>query len=271
MALQMSWKRGGSKRESLLLLHGIGSTSDDFAAVRPMLEESFDVLAPDLAGHGESPKLAAIPTVAALADALEADLDELGVGRVHVLGNSLGGRLALELAVRGRALSVVAISPSGVSLPLERIHQGSAMSATRTVMRSLSQWIDPMARWPLGRSMLLWGMRSAPWRASEADAHALAGGFAGAKGFWSTLWWAVLFDVPAHLDRINVPVVLVEGTADMVTKGQTARYLALIPSASFVPLWGAGHAPQSDTPHAIVAVVRQAAADAQEPDRIQAA
>jgi pimeloyl-ACP methyl ester carboxylesterase len=39
----------------------------------------------------------------AIADAVTADLDELGVGRVHVLGNSIGARIALELAIRGRA------------------------------------------------------------------------------------------------------------------------------------------------------------------------
>ncbi len=52
------------------------------------------------------------PTAAALADQLERDLDAAGVDRAHVVGNSLGGWLALELAARGRALSVTALSPA---------------------------------------------------------------------------------------------------------------------------------------------------------------
>jgi pimeloyl-ACP methyl ester carboxylesterase len=203
----------------------------------------------------------ALPTVSALADAVEADLAELGVGRVHVLGNSLGGRLALELAVRGRALSVVAISPSGMGTPVERMYQGLMMTTRRLVMRSLRGVIAPSARSAFGRTLLSTGMRSAPWRASEAEVHAVAGGLAGAHDFWVTMWWAVLLDVPADLHKIDVPVVLAEGTADLLTCGQTSRYLTLVPGSSFVPLWGAGHAPQSDTPDAIVELVRRAAAD----------
>jgi pimeloyl-ACP methyl ester carboxylesterase len=69
-----------------------------------------------------------------------------------------------------------------------------------------------------------------------------------------------LGDVPADLHKIDVPVVLAEGTADVITNGQTSRYLPLVPGARFVPLWGAGHAPQSDAPHTIAELVRQAAA-----------
>jgi pimeloyl-ACP methyl ester carboxylesterase len=262
MALQMSWTRCGRGEERLVLLHGVGSTREDFAAIRPLLDEHFDVLSPDLPGHGRSAKLLALPTVSALADALEADLDELGVGRVHVLGNSLGGRLALELAVRGRALSVVALSPCGMSLPVERMLQGLVMTTRRLVLRSLRGEIAPSARSTLGRSLLSAGMRSAPWRTSEAEAHAVAGGFAAAEDFWSTLWWAVLGDVPRDLHKIDVPVMLVEGTADVISGGQTARYLTSVPGATFVPLPGAGHAPHSDAPHAIVRLVRRAAAAA---------
>src|SRR3712207_8230105 len=109
MPLRLSWSRAGSG-EPLLLLHGIGTTHDDFTALRPQLDAEYRVLAPDLPGHGESAPLAGRPTVAAITDALEADLDDLGYERVHVLGNSTGARVALELARRHRARSVVAIA-----------------------------------------------------------------------------------------------------------------------------------------------------------------
>ncbi len=243
----------------MVLLHGIGSTREDFAAVRPELEKSFDVLSPDLPGHGRSARLRRPMTVRALADALEADLDELGVGRVHLLGNSLGARVALELATRGRALSVVAISPSGVNWPVERVYQGLVMSGRRLQSRALRPVIEPLAGTQLGRTMLLTGLRSAPWRSSQGEAPSLRGGFPAAEGFWRMLWWGVLLDLPTGLDRITVPVVLAQGTADLVGGGQTPRYLLLIPGSRFFPLWGAGHAPQSDTPAAIVDLVRQAA------------
>jgi pimeloyl-ACP methyl ester carboxylesterase len=112
VTLRLIWDRAGSG-EPLLLVHGIGTTHADFAALRPSLEGEYDVLAPDLPGHADSPPLSTRPTVGAITDALEADLDALGVERVHVLGSSIGARIALELAIRGRARSVVAIAPSG--------------------------------------------------------------------------------------------------------------------------------------------------------------
>jgi pimeloyl-ACP methyl ester carboxylesterase len=258
----MTWSRDGRGAAPLLLLHGIGSTREDFTAVRPQLEEDFDVLAVDLPGHGRSPTLARRPTVAALADAVEADLDSMQVDRVHVLGNSLGGRIGLELAARGRALSLVAISPSGLNVPAERMYQATGIVVSRFVLRRLRRLIEPAARSVVGRTFLLSGLRTAPWRASEVEAAALKDGFAGAEGFWSMLWWALVIDVPTGLRRIEVPVVLAQGTADVIAAGQTPRYLWLVPGSSFTPLWGAGHAPQSDSPEAIVMLVRRAAAAA---------
>ena len=255
MTSQLFWDRAGSG-EPLLLLHGIGSTHDDFTALRPRLNADYRVLAPDLPGHGRSPALPGKPTISAIADAIVADLDELGVGRVHVLGNSIGARIALELAVRGRARSVVAISPSGLNTPAERAYQGVLMSGNRLILRRLRPFLPALARTTLGRTALLTGLRSAPWRSSETEARALREGFAAADAFWQMLWWGILADVPTGLDRIDCPVVLAQGTADLVAVGQTPRYLAAIPGARFVPLVGAGHAPQSDAPGAILMLVR---------------
>jgi pimeloyl-ACP methyl ester carboxylesterase len=261
MTLQLYWDRAGSG-EPLLLLHGIGSTHDDFTPLRPQLDAEYRVLAPDLPGHGRSAALPGRPTIAAITDAIVADLDELGVDRVHVLGNSIGARVALELATRGRARSVVAISPSGLNTPAERVYQGALMGGNRLVLRRLRSLLPALARTTFGRTVLLAGLRSAPWRSSQTEARALREGFAGADAFWQMLWWGIVADIPTRLDRIDCPVILAQGTADLVAVGQTPRYLAAIADARFVPLIGAGHAPQSDTPGAILALVRDATAAA---------
>ena len=248
--------------EPLLLLHGIGSTRDDFSALFPRLAEHFDVLSLDLPGHGESPVGTRPPTVAALTDAVEADLDARGMGRVHILGNSLGARISIELAARHRARSVVAISPSGLGLPPERLHQGLMMSTSRGLMHTFRSTIAPLAASPVGRGLLLAGMRARPWEATESEALALRGGFADATNFWAMLWWGILQDVPRGLHRIDVPVILAQGAVDVIGAGQTPRYLALIPGSRFELLAGAGHAPQSDAADAILALVHRAAASA---------
>jgi pimeloyl-ACP methyl ester carboxylesterase len=250
--------------EPLLLLHGIGSTRDDFSALLPPLAEHFDVLALDLPGHGGSPVGTWPPTVAALTDAVEADLDARGLGRVHILGNSLGARIGIELAVRHRARSVVALSPSGLGLPTERLHQGVLMATARTLTRTLRPLLGTLARTPAGRTALLAGMRARPWEASESEALAMRGGFADSTCFWSMLWWAVLQDVPTDLHRIDVPVLLAQGSVDVVGAGQTPRYLALIPGSRFRLLPAAGHAPQSDAADAILDLVRETSVRGQE-------
>jgi len=52
------------------------------------------------------------------------------------------------------------------------------------------------------------------------------------------LWWGILSDVPTGLERIDCPVILAQGTADLVAAGQTRRHLAAIAQARFVPLVG---------------------------------
>src|SRR3954468_1566606 len=77
------------------------------------LECRHEVLAPTLPGHAGGPPLDGEGTGTLLAEALERVLDEAGFATAHIAGNSLGGHLALQLAARGRADSVVALAPAG--------------------------------------------------------------------------------------------------------------------------------------------------------------
>src|ERR1700727_3489139 len=106
-------RRGG--RSPMLLIHGFAGTPATWTPLLPALEQHHDVLAPTLLGHYGGPGyLAGSPaTPAAMADALERDMDSAGFQQAHLVGNSLGGWLALELAVRGRALSTTALAPAG--------------------------------------------------------------------------------------------------------------------------------------------------------------
>lgn len=257
--------------EPLLLLHGIGSTRDDFAGLLPVLQEHFDVLSLDLPGHGTSPALSTRPTIEALTAAVIADLDARGLDRVHVLGNSLGGRIAIELAKQHRTLSVVAISPSGLGFPLERVIQGTLMTTARLMNQARRPWIDELSRTVPGRMTLMAGLRAQPWRASRTESLAVRGGFADATGFWSMLWNAVLADLPTRLDQIDCPVIVAQGALDVIGSGQTPRYTPVIRGARFVLLPFAGHAPMSDSPETIVSLVRSAADQAAARELIPAA
>ena len=78
-----------------------------------MLERYHDVLAPTLPGHAGGPPITGEIHEDLLADAVERAMDEAGFATAHIAGNSLGGYVALQLAARGRAESVVALAPAG--------------------------------------------------------------------------------------------------------------------------------------------------------------
>ena len=209
MTAPLSLTRAGAG-EPLLLLHGMGSSSRDLAAVVGPLAERFDVLDVDLPGVGRSPALDERPRVAAITDAVERTLGDQGVGRVHVLGNSLGARVALELAVRGRARSVVAVAPSGLNVLPERVVQGAGMALARVVLRTLAPLVDPLSRSALSRAALLAPLKARPWSTSPEEAVGAREGFADSRDYWRTLLWGLLLDVPRGLDRIDCPVTLVQ-------------------------------------------------------------
>jgi pimeloyl-ACP methyl ester carboxylesterase len=240
----------------------MGSSRRDFAAVVPALSEDFDVVALDLPGSGRSAHLERRPTVAAITDAVEETLDAEGLGTVHVLGNSLGARVALELARRGRARSVVAISPSGLNVPAERAYQGAGMALARVAFRSIAPLMEPLSRSKAGRAALLTGLKARPFASTADEVLGARDGFSDARDFWRTLVWALMLDVPRGMDRIDCPVTLAQGTADLIASGQTVRYLPLVPGSRFRPLLAAGHAPQSDRPTTIVRLVQRTAARA---------
>jgi pimeloyl-ACP methyl ester carboxylesterase len=143
------------------LLHGLGETSVACRPVHEQLSRSFDVITMDLPGFGGSPALpdGQLPTASALADAVERQMDELGIGDFHVAGNSLGARVSFELAARGRVLSMIAIAPDGLGTPTERVYQSVVLTAARllaTALLPVATALTPPGRagrpssWPSG-------------------------------------------------------------------------------------------------------------------------
>jgi pimeloyl-ACP methyl ester carboxylesterase len=133
------------------------------------------------------------------------------------------------------------------------------MATARVVMRTLDPLITPLSRSAVGRAALLAPLKARPWSTSPEEAIGAREGFSESRDFWRTVVWSLMLDVPRGLDRIDCPVTLVQGTADWVASGQTARYLPWIPGSRFTPLLMAGHAPQSDRPATIARLVKETA------------
>ena len=104
--------RGGSG-PPLVCLHGFADTWRTWELVLPALERRHEVLALTLAGHAGGPAIQGEIGDAVLVDAVAHAMDAAGFELAHLAGDSLGGFVALQLAARGRAKTVVAFAPAG--------------------------------------------------------------------------------------------------------------------------------------------------------------
>ena len=82
--------------EALLLIHGMAGSSQTWRAILPQLAKKYRVIAPDLLGHGRSSKPRTDYSLGAFAVGLRDLLDELGVESATVVGQSLGGGVAMQ-------------------------------------------------------------------------------------------------------------------------------------------------------------------------------
>jgi pimeloyl-ACP methyl ester carboxylesterase len=240
--------RGGSG-EPLVLIHGLGHTWRGWKPMLPLLEPRFDVLAVDLPGFGHSDPLppGRMPTAEALADAVEQEMDAAGFGTAHVAGNSLGGWISLELARRGRARTVTAISPLGLGMPREN-HLGiRILFAMRWLARN-SPAPEPLLRTAVGRTLFAGPALGKPWRADPDDLLEQSRLFGDAPGFLATAE-ANVDRQPRGLRELDCPVLLLWGTKDLILlPRQGRRFERLIPGAELRYLKGLGHTPMSDDP-----------------------
>jgi len=99
----------------LVMLHGLFGSLDNFRSVALHMERSLSILRVDLPGHGRSPTLPTL-SIEAMAQAVLDELDALGIRDFHLLGHSLGGKVAMSMAGSPRAarlqkLIVVDIAP----------------------------------------------------------------------------------------------------------------------------------------------------------------
>jgi pimeloyl-ACP methyl ester carboxylesterase len=246
--------------EPLLLLHGTGGSRAHWRPVVDLLKGQRELLLVDLPGHGESdPPPAGIPhTPAGYATVLEQLLDEPGLDRPHLAGNSVGGWTALELAKRGRARSVVAIGPAGLwrnSDPWRCVFQ---LWAQHKLGRAFAPLTPGLMRNPASRAVLLRGTVAKPGRVPPEAAVEMAVSFAQTPCFDRHL-------SETRRDRfqggreIEVPVTVAWGEKDRLVPGRARRRDELPAHARVLTLPGCGHLPMWDDPELVAATILEAA------------
>ncbi|MGQ0623826.1 MAG: alpha/beta fold hydrolase [Sporichthyaceae bacterium] len=248
----------GGSGSPLVLLHGINGSWRIWRPVLAGLEERHAVFAPTLIGHRGGPELAPGPNgISPIADDLEARLDAAGIARAHLVGNSLGGWLALELAARGRATSVVAFAPAGTyskDRDLRRV--GTLLKMAKRSAGNKS--VHKLMANPRYRKVLL---RSAMERADLIPAEDMMGMSLDLQactmldGLLASL--AVTGPTRALAIPCDTPVRIVwpvkDRTIPFTRYGQP--WTEVIPHAELIMVSGVGHVPMYDNPTLVVRTI----------------
>jgi pimeloyl-ACP methyl ester carboxylesterase len=237
----------------MVCLHGFVDTWRTWELVLPDLERQHDVLALTLAGHAGGPPIEGEVTETVLADAVERAMDAAGFETAHLVGCSLGGYVALQLAARGRAETVVALAPAGGWAPGDESYRDTL--AFFTTMQDLLKAAVPHAEEILSTPE---GRRRATEFATvnfehipvDLLAHQMRGA-AACKAAVPLIEYAEREGWKLDAEKIACPVRIVWGTEDRLLPwpGAAARFRnEWLPLVDWVVIDGVGHALQMDIP-----------------------
>ncbi len=211
------------------------------------------MLAVTLAGHAGGPTIEGEIDDALLADAIERALDGAGFRRAHIVGNSLGGFVALQLAERGRAETVVAFAPAGGWAADDTSYQEllDLLVGMHELLGSVAPHAAAILATPAGRrratELITTNFEHLP---VELLAHLLQGA-AGCTAALPLIEHARRGSWRLRPERITCPVRIVWGTDDRLLPWPSAavRYRdEWLPHADWAELDGVGHCPQLDVP-----------------------
>jgi pimeloyl-ACP methyl ester carboxylesterase len=217
------------------------------------LHRRHEVLALTLAGHAGGPAIEGEIGDATLADAVERAIDEAGFGTAHLVGNSLGGYVALQLASRGRAETVVAFAPAGGWARGDESYKDLLALQSRLVeqAKAAAPHAERILASPEGRrratQLMTTSFEHIP---AELLAHQMLG-MASCTAAGPLIDHALSAGWSLDAEKITCPVRIVWGTDDRLLPwpSAAARYRTdWLPHADWVELDGIGHCPQLDVP-----------------------
>jgi pimeloyl-ACP methyl ester carboxylesterase len=216
--------RGGRLRylvagegEPLLLVHGLGGAAANWLVLAPLLLPGRRVLVPDLPGHGGSSPLPASPSLNAYADRLACLLEREGATPAAVVGHSLGGAIALRLAIRRRE-AVAALVLAGAA-GISSATRNARYALTITGILKPGRKIAPHRR-RVASSALLKRLVFGRWGASDPPAlppelvEAFLAGPARHTDTVSAAKALVRDDVRVDLERVACPTLVLWGARD---------------------------------------------------------
>jgi pimeloyl-ACP methyl ester carboxylesterase len=248
----------GGAGPPLVVVHGLGGAAVNFTLLAPLLARHHRVLIPDLPGHGRSEPLERADDLTAYADHVAAVAELEGMFPAPVVGYSMGGVIALRLAVsRPESVTGLAlVAAAGIVSVSRRAEIWLAVTGALRPAQIMTRFRGTFARRPRLRWLPfgLWGAVDPPALAPEGVLGFLEG--PSQHTDVGTAGRALLKDDPRpDLDRVRCPVILVWGSRDrlvpLVDGFEYARRLR----APIRALPAAGHLLVGEQPHACAEIL----------------
>ncbi|MEI7644919.1 MAG: alpha/beta hydrolase [Chloroflexales bacterium] len=249
--IQVSYEIAGAG-PPILFIHGLGSSTRDWEFQVPTFAQQFQVITADLRGHGRSSKPRGRYRIPLFADDMAALLRALGAAPAHIVGLSLGGMVALELALSHPDLvrSLVIIN-SGPEAPAQTLRErvgliGIYLRRVAIVrlrgMRALGETLAGQLLPEPGQAALRHTF-IARWAENDRRAYLAA---LGAIGGWSAR---------ARLPTLRCPTLVIAAELDYTPVDYKAAYCAAIPRGELVVVAGSRHLTPIDRPAEINAAI----------------
>jgi pimeloyl-ACP methyl ester carboxylesterase len=243
--------------EPLLLIHGLGSSRGVWDLITPLLVEHFDVIRIDLPGHGDSARMrpGADASPFGMANTIADWLAEHELHSPHVVGSSLGGWVALELARAGSARSVTAIAPAG-------LWQSRVVPVVAHANRWAARIANPMAPTLLRSDKLkalgFWTSSASPATLDRQVAIAATNAQSRSSGWAAALAATHGRQCDARDIAATIPVTAIWGDRDRILPGGSCQEPTGLPRhARWVRLSRCGHVPMWDQPQRTAALIAE--------------
>lgn len=247
--MQLHYHRSGQGRP-LVILHGLFGTWENLGSSVRALAQEWEVIAPDLRNHGRSPH-SEEHSYPAMAEDLRELLDELKLDSVSLLGHSMGGKVAMEFAIKNpeRVDRLIVVDIAPVAYPA---HHSEIFTAINAIdlhhIKSRSEADTQLSRWvsePGVRSFLLKNLyrdeSGFKWRAN-----------------FNTLEseYAKIASAPVE-GEFNKPTLFIKGASSNYLQSEyQPAVVSRFPQVKLRIINDAGHWPHAEKPETFMRVVR---------------
>ena len=236
---------------SLLLIHGLGGCWQNWLENIPYFSRSRRVIAIDLPGFGRSQMPKDRLTIPGYARFVDSFSEKLGLSKIDVVGNSMGGLISSELAssFTDRLRRLTLVSPAGFSatsvgrlplLPGRRVNRALGALAVR--------YRDEVVRRKRARWLVLQGVVRYPNRISPELLYEMSSSF-GSPSFWDGLNAVLSHNLSTKLENIKAPTLIVWGRSDRIVSPRGADIIdERVPISQKVIFDNTGHASMLERP-----------------------